>query len=245
MMRALFVLLVSLLTVSIASAEAGLCESTSSPTTQRTFFEQAMSKIEAKSGQNLNINESKYFAHHMTTALKLHAYTTIAIHQAQILCRPKWIDPVTENKDTNDNELDAVRHFVLATLLSYFFPDEAMTILTKHEITGETPLDAANLMDLYNNQMGIRFGEGLLKSKKKMSKSDVAFAAVERALTMLNHNELRVLKPIQYGPCQGLTTKTPTEIKKIFADHRAGYDKFEASCFDKPPNCGVQGVIGK
>lgn len=63
-----------------------------------------------------------------------------------------------EPRHTRD-EVDAVRHFLLATLLTYYInPKFTRAFLTAHEQRG-AEYNSENYMDLSNNELGIQYGE--------------------------------------------------------------------------------------
>ena len=65
-----------------------------------------------------------------------------------------------EPRHTRD-EVDAVRHFVLASLLTYHIgPKFTRAFLTAHEQRAQT-YNSENYMDLSNNELGIQFGTAL------------------------------------------------------------------------------------
>ncbi len=63
-----------------------------------------------------------------------------------------------EPRHTRD-EVDAVRHFILASLLTYYVSANfTRSFLTAHEQRA-AEYDSENYMDLANNELGIQFGE--------------------------------------------------------------------------------------
>lgn len=233
-------LLIFAILASQASAEVNYCESGTPPESKLTFFEKAVYYIAHQTHQRANPNEAKYFSKHILSSLKMKDLKILATQQSQILCQPKWMDTTSRRKDTEDNEVDAVRHFILSTLLSYFHPDEVVPILLNHEINGKTPLNKQNFMDMYNNQLGIAYGEELQKNKKKLSKLEVAFLASEKALFLLKKKDLRTLKSMSYGPCKDLPSQKDSVIKKLSFEHQKDYDLNQRSCLGAALDCGIK-----
>lgn len=238
MVRALFFTLILITHAFGTTVE--YCDSTVSPESRLTFFESAIFHIAKQTHQKANPNEAKYFSKHLVSSLMMKDLKILATQQSQYLCHPKWLNTSSKRKDTEDNEVDAVRHFVLSTLLGYFHPEEALPILLNHEVSGKKPLNKQNLMDMYNNQLGMSFGEELKKKNKKMSKLDIAYAASEKALYLLKTKELRTLKAIKYGPCKNLPSQNDQTIKHTSVTHRSQYEMNQRSCIVAALDCGIE-----
>ena len=84
----------------------------------------------------------------------------------------KFCDVVDEPRHTRD-EVDAVRHFMLASLLaSKLGANFTRKFLTAHEQRTDSYNDE-NIMDLKNNELGIKFSPQLKKLKDEMKLSKI------------------------------------------------------------------------
>lgn len=238
MLRAL-ILTIFLIPISWASAN-DTCSQKIDLESQMSLFEKAVYRISLHSRHKANPREAKFFAHNLLLSFAMQDLVLLATHHSQILCGPKWIDNVSKKKETEDNEVDAIRHFVLSTLLGYYYPDKALPILFNHEINGKRPLNERNLMDLHNNQSGIQFAEALKATNSKLSQSEVAYLAVEQALRLLKRRELKLLGNITHGPCASLEQKPDKEIDLLIEKHRRDFDLMQRSCIGPALDCGIQ-----
>lgn len=95
-----------------------------------------------------------------------------------------FCDVVDEPRHTRD-EVDAVRHFILASVLSILVDKEfTREFLTAHEQRTDTYNDE-NIMDLKNNDLGIAFSDQL-KNISRKNRIDFLKTELDRRLTSGN-----------------------------------------------------------
>lgn len=168
------------------------------------------------------VKETKFIVRNPIDSLLMKNKSEFSLYHSQIFCRPKWFDKVALQKDTSDNKVDALRHFILSTLMQYYYPKKAAQILMAYEIDGINPLKAQNLMDIHN-RLGSEFAESARKRNPKWDVDKLAELAFKEGLIKLNKQELEVLRPIEYGPCKDLSKKSAPELDALINQHLTTY----------------------
>ncbi len=196
--------------------------------------------------EELGVQESNAVARSPYSALVIRDIGKGAIRHSNMFCKPERINSTNEKMgiiDSEDNEVDAIRHFVLATLLQYEKPKHALEFLLAHEIKAGVALDASNMMDLHNNQKGIAFGKKLAASSEGLKRDEVSFRALEEALKLLKSKQLQYLKPAISGDCRNISEKSDSEIKQLLDSYKEHYPQMLKNCEENKTYhiiCGVQ-----
>ena len=145
-------------------------------------------------GDKLTNQMSLILAHHPNYISKTNSIFSISEDLAKKICR-------VENEPRHtDDEVDAVRHFIGAALLSaYTNPHFAKDLLSAQEMR-QVGLNPDNYMDLKNNDSGIKFSMNIFFKREVNPEdinenSNIIYAILEEeALRKIEKGELVAIK---------------------------------------------------
>lgn len=108
------------------------------------------------SDEDVKVSEAQVIAHYNMNPNTIRRYKKLSLELTSQMCFGSNEMPDLKIK-TQDNEVDALRHFFMAFLLARHYGEtEARHLLLAHEAWPhvDRELEIRNLMDLYNNEIG-------------------------------------------------------------------------------------------
>jgi hypothetical protein len=193
-----------------------ICSSKNDPYRKFNAVEIVNFALMSRIFERVGINDTSFALKNPWDSYRARNFVKKASFYANSVCRPKnW-------QILDDTEVDAIRHFVGATVIGYFLDKKAYRILIYHELEPGRALDNRNLMDMKNNNSGMEFADSLRREKKNLSEDELYKIATEKAIELVAQKKLVVLKSMD-GECKGLvgaSDESTLSLKKGFRNRQ-------------------------